>query len=181
VSSSWKELLPLPSSFYPPELGKLTRPNRKGYALGRCPFHKSKSGKSFAVNLEHGGFYCFGCGVHGDMVSFVRQRYKLSFNDARKVLGAGEDAGKVIKPRPGPRVRYLAMDFSIDGTTYRAEVKDEPVTELQQLRRIHADAHDRLIEIRDGAAEKFDAEEEAQWGILAATWELIQMEVTDAG
>ena len=68
------------------------------------------------------------------------------------------------------------MDFTIDGVEYRAEVEDEPKNELQRLRRFYADASDRLSELHNGSSEKFQDEENVQWGILADSWELIQME-----
>jgi hypothetical protein len=170
-----KDRLPTARSFYEFELGKLTRPNHKGWALARCPFHESKSGKSFAVNFESGGFFCFGCGAKGgDIVSFVRLRDGLTFREACERLGAWDESGKPIKVRPGPLVRYLVMEFVIDGIEYRRSVPDEPRTELQWLRRFHATAHDRLIEIRNGNDEE---EEEIEWGILASSWELIQEEL----
>jgi len=55
-----RDLLPPARSFYERELGKLSRPSR-GWVRGRCPFHDSRSGLSFSVNLDGGGgFYCFG-------------------------------------------------------------------------------------------------------------------------
>jgi hypothetical protein len=71
------------------------------------------------------------------------------------------------------------MDFVIDGVEHHAEIADEPKNELQQLRRLYAAAKDRLAELHDGDAEKFEGEVEVQWGILASSWELIQMEVTN--
>jgi CHC2 zinc finger len=171
-----KDKLPPARSFYEFELGKLTRPNRKGWAQARCPFHESKSGKSFSVNVDSGGFNCFGCDAKGgDLVSFLRLRDGLSFKEACERLGAWDESGKPIKVRPGLLARYLVMEFTIDGVAYRTSFPDEPRTELHWLRRFHAAAHDRLIEIRNGD----DAEdEEIQWGILASSWELFQMEVT---
>ena len=83
-----KELLPPAGPFYTGELGKLTRPSR-GWARGNCPFHKSKSGVSFSVNLATGGFFCFGCGAKGgDVLAFVMRRHSLDFKTAAKELGA---------------------------------------------------------------------------------------------
>lgn len=168
------EPLPPAGPYYEQELGRLSRPNSKGWALGRCPFHPSKSGKTFSVNVNHGGFHCFGCDVKGDMIAFVRIRYHLDYKGARQRLGLDRD-GKPFKPRRGPRVPFLVMDFVIDGERYRAEVNNEPKTWLQQLRRFHADAADRLQEIWNGDGEEFEGEQETQWGILASSWELIQM------
>ncbi len=45
---------------------------------GLCPFHAEKS-PSFSVNAEEGLYYCFGCGVRGDAITFVREKEHLDF------------------------------------------------------------------------------------------------------
>ncbi|MFT7601942.1 MAG: DNA primase [Acidimicrobiales bacterium] len=45
---------------------------------GLCPFHGEKS-PSFSVNAEEGLYYCFGCGVKGDVITFVREKEQLDF------------------------------------------------------------------------------------------------------
>jgi hypothetical protein len=83
-----RELLPPPSSLF----GRLTRPNGKGWAMGNCCFHKSKSHRSFSVNVDTGAWHCFGCGAHGgDVVSFIMQRDRIDFPNACKLLGAWKD------------------------------------------------------------------------------------------
>src|SRR5947209_20362957 len=109
-----KELLPPPKSFYTKEIGKLSRPSH-GWARGNCPFHESTSRLSFSVNLDNGGFYCFGCQVKGDLVSFVQQRYKLPFKEACSYLGAWRDDGKPIKLERVVVGRDLVCDLRIDG------------------------------------------------------------------
>lgn len=54
---------------------------------GLCPFHREKT-PSFTVNEEKGFFHCFGCGAHGDQVSFLMQREGLSFVEAVQRLAA---------------------------------------------------------------------------------------------
>ena len=175
-----KSLLPSPRTFYEAAIGRLTRANSKGWSLGNCVFHASKSKKSFSVNIRSGAFHCFGCDASGGgVVVFVMRRDGLNFKQACRRLGCWEENGKPVKPRPGPQVRYLVMDFAVDGVEYRAEVRDEPKTELERLRWSYAEAADRLAEIRNGATEKFEGEAEVQWGILADNWELIQMEAAD--
>lgn len=81
--------LPPPQSFYEQQLGSLGRPNSKGWVQARCPFHSSKSGRSFSLNVASGGFFCFGCEVKGgDVLKFVMLRDKLSFKSAAQSLGA---------------------------------------------------------------------------------------------
>jgi hypothetical protein len=177
-----KDLLPPTRDFYESELGKLTGPNGKGWALGNCPSHKSKSGKSFSVNVDSGAFHCWGCDARGsDIIDFIRLRDGLSFKEACRQLGCWDEAGKPVKVRPGPLVHHLVIDFTIDGVEYQSDlVRDEPTTELQLDRWFHAAAADRLAQIRDRDAEKFEGEQEVQWGILATSWELIRMEVISA-
>ena len=45
---------------------------------GLCPFHAEKT-PSFSVNHEEGVYYCFGCGVGGDVITFVREKEQLDF------------------------------------------------------------------------------------------------------
>ena len=63
---------------------------------GCCPFHGEKS-PSFYVYEDH--FHCFGCGVHGDAISFVMQSAGASFPEAVEQL-AGEAGLDVPKPSP---------------------------------------------------------------------------------
>jgi DNA primase len=39
---------------------------------GRCPFHEERT-PSFSVSPEKGFYYCHGCHVGGDVVTFVRE------------------------------------------------------------------------------------------------------------
>ncbi|AXW83972.1 DNA primase [Anaplasma marginale] len=53
--------------------------------VGLCPFHSEKT-PSFHVNCSNDMFYCFGCGVHGDVVQFVSDIDGLSFREAIEYL-----------------------------------------------------------------------------------------------
>lgn len=48
---------------------------------GCCPFHNEKT-PSFSVNEDKGFFHCFGCGKHGDIISFVMEYKHLDFLSA---------------------------------------------------------------------------------------------------
>ena len=48
---------------------------------GLCPFHSEKT-PSFTVFPTENSFYCFGCGVGGDSITFVRRTENLDYQDA---------------------------------------------------------------------------------------------------
>src|SRR5438067_3575056 len=57
-----------------------------GRYTGRCPFHEERT-PSFSVNAVDKLYYCYGCGVGGDVVTFVRETEQLDFAGAIEWLG----------------------------------------------------------------------------------------------
>lgn len=53
--------------------------------VGLCPFHNEKTG-SFSVNGQRQIFKCFGCGVGGNVVTFLMKYENMTFPEAIKVL-----------------------------------------------------------------------------------------------
>jgi len=51
----------------------------------RCPFHSEKS-PSCSISPDKGLFHCFGCGVGGDVVTFIRLIENLDYMDAVRFL-----------------------------------------------------------------------------------------------
>jgi DNA primase len=49
--------------------------------LACCPFHTEKT-PSFTVDPQKGFYHCFGCGVHGDAIDFLKAQDGLSFMEA---------------------------------------------------------------------------------------------------
>ena len=63
-------------------VGKRVKLTRKGRRFsGLCPFHSEKT-PSFSVVDDDGFYHCFGCGVHGDAISFLRETDGLEFMEA---------------------------------------------------------------------------------------------------
>ena len=52
---------------------------------GCCPFHNEKT-PSFSVSEEKGFYHCFGCGEHGDIISFTMKSENVDFKTAIKEL-----------------------------------------------------------------------------------------------
>lgn len=52
---------------------------------GLCPFHKERT-PSFGVRPDKRYFKCFGCGAHGDVISFVERYQKVTFLEAAEYL-----------------------------------------------------------------------------------------------
>ena len=95
-------------------IGKRVKLVRKGRRFtGLCPFHSEKT-PSFSVVDDQGFYHCFGCGAHGDAISFLRETDGLDFMEAVERL-AGM-AGLEV-PRSAPedpqrtRQRKAALDI----------------------------------------------------------------------
>jgi DNA primase len=81
----------------PAVIGRRVRLARSGKQWkGCCPFHGEKT-PSFYVYED--GYHCFGCGAHGDAITFVMQSQGLAFMEAINQLAA--EAGLEV-PKPTP-------------------------------------------------------------------------------
>lgn len=99
---------------------------------GLCPFHAEKS-PSFSINAEEGLYYCFGCGVGGDVITFVREIEHLDFAEAVERLAA----------RAGIQVRFDTAAVSEDRQR-RARLVEVTSKALDWY-------HRRLLSAPDGA------------------------------
>src|SRR6516164_7546517 len=79
-------------------IGRHIRLNSHG--MGLCPFHQEKT-PSFSVNSGGRYFHCFGCGVAGDVFTFLKLYEKKSFWDVFSQLGheAGVSLAEVSNHR----------------------------------------------------------------------------------
>ena len=78
-------------------IGSYVKLERSGKNLkAKCPFHNEKTA-SFYITPDRGTYYCFGCGVKGDIFTFVEQFEGLDFMGALKLLA--ERAGVELTDR----------------------------------------------------------------------------------
>ena len=63
---------------------KLKKAGAQNYS-GLCPFHNEKT-PSFSVHATRQFYHCFGCGVSGDVFSFVQKVENITFPEAVRVV-----------------------------------------------------------------------------------------------
>lgn len=95
-------------------VGSYIKLERAGSSLrAKCPFHHEKS-PSFFVSPDRGTYYCFGCGVKGDVFTFVQEFEGLDFMGALKLLA--ERSGVTLEqqefhPRDSKDKLYRVLDL----------------------------------------------------------------------
>jgi len=94
---------------------------------GLCPFHSEKS-PSFNVNSTRQIFHCFGCGVGGNVFSFLMRMEGLSFPEAVRRLGE----------RVGVEVEEEAL-------TPAEERRREEAERLVRINEVACDFYHRLL------------------------------------
>jgi DNA primase len=92
---------------------KLTRRGRE--FIGLCPFHNEKT-PSFSVVEDKGFYHCFGCGAHGDVISYVMQGEGLGFLDAVEDLArrAGLDVPKPTREEHDRALRVVGLQGAVE-------------------------------------------------------------------
>ena len=90
------------------------------YYKGLCPFHPDKN-PSFVVNPDRNTFYCFGCGVGGDIYSFVMKFHNLPFPQAMEELArrAGIQLGERRRRRDPKREEAVEKALALNESVCR--------------------------------------------------------------
>jgi DNA primase len=100
--------------------------------VGLCPFHQEKT-PSFTVDSNNQLYHCFGCGIGGDVLTFVMKHQNLPFNDAIRHLadryhialperdpGLGASAGVMEAARREKEELYAVLHAS--GEFFRGQL-----------------------------------------------------------
>jgi DNA primase len=85
---------------------------------GLCPFHSERT-PSFTVDRDKGLYHCFGCGVGGDVIHFVRQIDRLDFPEAVEALASRFGVSIPRRERRGPRDQRRDRLFEAVGAAQR--------------------------------------------------------------
>lgn len=83
----------------------------------KCPFHNEKT-PSFFVSPSRNTFYCFGCGVKGDIFSFVEQFEGLDFKGALKVLSERAGVPLAFENQSVRDERTRLYELLVEATSY---------------------------------------------------------------
>lgn len=107
----------------------ITLKQRGNKNVGLCPFHTEKT-PSFNVDSHFQNFRCFGCGEHGDLLSFVEKYERLDFMEA--VLKLAEDKNIAVEIDTENNVDYKSLRACIKAVAnffvkeFRALSNDHP-------------------------------------------------------
>ncbi len=104
---------------------RLRKAGAQNYS-GLCPFHKEKS-PSFSVHAVRQFYHCFGCGVSGDVFSFVGKIENVGFPEAVRIVA---QKGGIPLPKrefsspeeaAGARMRAKLLDLHETATAWFEE------------------------------------------------------------
>ena len=100
----------------------------RGSFKALCPFHSEKT-PSLSIDPARGLYHCFGCGVGGDIFTFVQETQGLSFVEAMEMLA--DRAGIVIRRDPGAAQRRESRSRLVEavaeaGRYYQDRLKSAP-------------------------------------------------------
>jgi DNA primase len=109
---------------------KLKKTGAQNYS-GLCPFHNEKS-PSFSVHATRQFYHCFGCGVSGDVFSFVQKVENITFPEAVRAVAQklGIALPKVTYSSPAEakeaRLRTVLLDVHERACTFFQEYLRRP-------------------------------------------------------
>ncbi len=117
---------------------------------GLCPFHEEREG-SFTVYADSQRWYCFGCGLGGDVLDFIQRSDGVDLPEALRRLEASSErparldapAPRSVSPEPAP-VRDTALLTAAMSCYARQLQLCEPAQAYLASRGISAEAARRL-------------------------------------
>src|SRR5450432_1510113 len=126
---------------------KLKKAGAQNYS-GLCPFHNEKT-PSFSVHATKQFYHCFGCGVSGDVFSFVQKVENITFPEA--VRAVAQKLGIAL-----PKVTYSSPAEAKEAKlrTVLLDVHERACGFFQEYMRRPEGAHAREYLARRGLTEE---------------------------
>src|SRR6202041_359694 len=109
---------------------KLKKAGAQNYS-GLCPFHGEKT-PSFSVHATRQFYHCFGCGVSGDVFSFVQKIESITFPESVRLVAQklGIPLPKATYSSPGQakdaKLRAQLLDAQERATTFFQDCLKRP-------------------------------------------------------
>jgi len=104
--------------------------------MAQCPLHDDRT-PSFKVFPDSQTFRCFGCGKHGDVISFIQEYRGLNFKDTLAYLGIkGEPTPDVYNRREAVKRKKNLRGFLFK---WRRRYQNALIDRLRQLERIESE------------------------------------------
>ena len=101
---------------------------------GLCPFHSEKT-PSFVVYHETQSFYCFGCGVGGDVITFIKKINNLDYVEAVKLLAGRAGMAMPEEDDKVGRLRSRVLAVNKEAARYFYQCLNGESAEAQAARR----------------------------------------------
>ncbi len=102
---------------------------------GLCPFHKEKS-PSFMISPERQSWHCFGCGLGGDVFTFLMKYENLEFAEALKILA--ERAGVELRKVSPADYKFFGLLYDLNEAAkefYKKELENSALAKNYLLGR----------------------------------------------
>ena len=101
---------------------------------GLCPFHNEKT-PSFVVYPETQSFYCFGCGVGGDAITFVKRINNLDYVEAVRFLASRAGMPMPEEDDKAGRLRSRILSANKDAARFYYQQLNADTEEARLARR----------------------------------------------
>lgn len=134
--------------------------NRGGFTP--CVFHQEKTG---SMKIYPGGYHCYGCGAHGDVIDFTAQLFGLKFQDAVKKLNDDFRIGLPIGQRLSS-AQLRAAEQQAEHQRREREKQKHRLVQLEAQYDVALAAYaliDRIILAGQKNAAYYDAVRKKEW------------------
>jgi hypothetical protein len=141
------------------------------FLVGSCPWHESKSGRSFKVYPDQQSWRCWGsCAIGGDVFTFLERFVGISFPAAVRLAGklAGIEVDGNLSDEANERLSLKTRLRQVEARITEILEAEflRAARELDSVNRLWVQTGNRLGELSTGSAARFANEDELCWSAL---------------